>query len=132
MIIITIFIVLNYQPIATLWHLKSHHSSSSYNVNFLEMCRCISSDCFVIKLTVHLIDSHSLELKRICYGAFPNDIPSPITVLTFWLPYLFLHSLPSLWRSLLNYFKAWKSLCPQSTFNAWWVGPSRGSPERCN
>lgn len=39
------------------------------------------------------------------------------------------HSLPSLWRSLLNYFKACKSLCSQSTFNTWWVGQRRGSSQ---
>lgn len=60
----------------------------------LTFWKCVNASH--LKLTVHLIDSYSLELKRICYGAFPNDIPSPITVLTFWLPYLFLHSLLSL------------------------------------
>lgn len=46
-------------------------------------------DCCVMKLTAGLIDSHSQELRWICYGAFPDDSPSPITLLTFWLPWLF-------------------------------------------
>lgn len=38
-----------------------------------------------------LIDSHPVELSRICRGAFffPNDIHSPVTLLTFRSSYLF-------------------------------------------